>query len=244
MKCCNAYESNSMIEITGDTIRPGGFKLTEKGFDFCSFKNTDVLLDLGCGTGATIGYLYEKYNISASGIDPSEKLLDSARKKYTFADFKIGIGENLPYENDSFNGVFAECTLSLINDLESTLSEVYRVLKDQGYFIINDVYAANPEHMPELNNFKIKSCIRGLHDLNVLKQRLERIGFNIIYFEDCSNLLKELLVKIIFLYGSMSCFWSKTADNCINGSEFHEILKLCKPGYFMLIAQKGGKVNG
>jgi len=52
-------------------------------------------------------------------------------------------------------------------------------------------------------------------------------------------MLKALMVKIIFSYGSMSVFWNKASECSINGEEFQKILKLCKPGYFIMIARKG-----
>ena len=45
------------------------------------------MLDLGCGLGATVNYLYEKHQIRAVGIDPSVKLISAARKAYTHGEF-------------------------------------------------------------------------------------------------------------------------------------------------------------
>ena len=237
MDCCNAYESESMREALGDTLRPGGFNLTEKGVQYCKISAGDMVLDLGCGRGATVNYLYEKHNIHAVGVDPSEKLIEEAKNKYKYADFFLGKGENLPLDGESFNSVFAECTLSLM-DTDRTLKEVSRVLKDNGWFIITDVYAKNPDAAAELNKFSISSCMRGLHDLPLLREQLKQAGFNISFFEDCSQYLKELLVKIAFAYGSMSAFWNITGQSCIDGCSFHEALRKCKPGYFILIAGK------
>jgi SAM-dependent methyltransferase len=124
------------------------------------------------------------------------------------------------------------------------LKEVYRVLKNNGWFIITDVYAKKPEYIGELDKFSLNSCVRGLHDLYALEEKLEKEGFDIQYIEDYSPLLKELMVKIVFSYGSMGIFWNRTTNNCIDGCEFEKILRLCKPGYFMIIAKKGEADNG
>jgi ubiquinone/menaquinone biosynthesis C-methylase UbiE len=229
-----------MMEVMGETLRPGGFKLTERAVQFCKLCTEDTVLDLGCGQGATVCYLNEKHNIKAVGIDISEKLISIARKKYRHADFTLGTGENMPFEEESFGGVFAECTLSLMDDLDSTLKEVFRVLKKYGWFVITDVYARNPGPVKELEKFTLNSCMRGLHDLDMLKEKLVETGFEIMLFEDCSYFLRELLVKIIFTYGSMGVFWNITADGCVNGCRFQETLASCKPGYFIIIARKGG----
>jgi ubiquinone/menaquinone biosynthesis C-methylase UbiE len=244
MKCCNAYENNSMREMMGETLRPGGFSLTEKGVEFCNFSNGDTVLDLGCGQGATVNYLKEKHGIKAVGIDPSEKLLDIARKKFGYTDFVLGTGEKIPFENESFQGVFTECTLSLMDDLDGTVREVFRILKNSGWFVITDVYAKEPEYVNKMEKFPFKSCMRGLHDLELLISKLKMQGFEIMLSEDCSHLLKEFLVKIVFSYGSMDVFWNKTTDGCIDGCRFQEILKVCKPGYFILIGRKGDTHHG
>ena len=67
----NAYESSYMHEATGDTLRPGGFKLTEQAVHFCALNDRSRVLDLGCGMGATASYLYRQHGILTVGIDPS-----------------------------------------------------------------------------------------------------------------------------------------------------------------------------
>lgn len=243
MNCCNAYESESMHEALGETLRPGGFSLTEQGVQYCNITAANSVLDLGCGRGATVNYLYEKHKIQAVGIDPSKKLIQEAKKRYGFADFIYGKGEALPFERESFDCAFAECTLSLM-DTDAAIGQVHRVLKDSGWFVITDVYARNSDMTGSLNQFSISSCMRGLHNLSLLEKKLKQEGFDICINEDCSQMLKELLVRIAFSYGSMSAFWNVTSQSCIDGCSFHETLKKCKPGYFILIARKRGNTSG
>lgn len=231
-----AYESPEMTKLLGETLRPGGFDLTAKGISWCNWRSDHQLLDLGCGQGATVRYLNDEWGLSAKGIDPSQQLITMARKKGCDEEFMIGRGEAIPFADASFDGVLSECTLSLMDDLDQTLSEVHRVLKDRGYFFITDVYARKPEMLHELKNDPFKSCMRGLYDLDRFKDRLSKRGFQVILAEDHSELLKQLLVKTIFAYGSMNEFWKKTAGNCAAG--FQETLKMCKPGYYMMIARK------
>lgn len=242
----NVYESSCMQEATGETLRPGGFKLTEQAVNFCALNKQTRILDLGCGMGATASYLYHNYGMKLVGIDPSEKLLSIAKAKNPFATFVKGTGDLLPFEDEHFECVLAECTLSLMSHLPATLQEVYRVLEKGGWFVINDVYAKNPEALSEMDIYSISSCMRGMHDLLSLKEVLEAVGFEIMFFEDCSSLLKELMVKIIFSHGSMSDFWSKTIEGVATQTccSFDSRIKQCKPGYFMMIAKKGGNTNG
>lgn len=242
----NVYESCSMYEATGETLRPGGFALTKRAIERCRLHVKTRILDLGCGRGATASYLYQTCGIKVVGIDPSEKLLNIAQARNPQATFVKGFGDALPFENESFECVMAECTLSLMRDLHVSLREVNRVLEKDGWLVIHDVYAKNPTILESMRDFTMTSCMRGMHDLEQLQVQLEQMGFNIVLVEDCTALLKELMVKIIFTHGSMAAFWSKaiegeTPQGCCS---FDQRITQCKPGYFMLIAQKGGDTHG
>ncbi|MEA4926545.1 MAG: methyltransferase domain-containing protein [Syntrophomonadaceae bacterium] len=243
METHNAYESPCMQEIMGETLRPGGFSLTDAGVQYCRITSGDTVLDLGCGRGATVNYLRTKYHLTAVGIDPSAKLIEAAQDNYGYAGFFLGQGEALPFEDASFNCVLAECTLSLTDSPDAVINQVYRVLKENGWFVVSDVYARNPKALINLSPNSVNSCMRGMHDLGQLKKRLEQAGFIIISSEDYSQYLKELMVKIGFSYGSMGEFWNAAAAECGSGDEFHKTIKKCKPGYFLMVAKKPGKDN-
>lgn len=235
----NVYESSCIAQITGETLRPGGFELTKKAVDYCKVQASGQVLDLGCGNGATVRYLHEKYDIQAVGVDASKKLLDKA-KQAGEGVFVYGFGETLPFESDCFDMVIAECTLSLMCDKQKVLGEIYRVLKPGGWLAITDVYAKNPKYIEGLKTFKVNTCLGGLHDLDELRDDIIDRGFEVRIVEDHSNELKDLMVKIIFSCGSMEAFWDQTTDDSDAelGQKFQQQLRLCKPGYFLLIGRK------
>lgn len=231
------YEDDSIRCVTGETLRPGGIFLTERAISLCNLEKKGLkALDIGCGIGATVNYLQTEFGIEAFGIDPSEKLIKLGKDKYDLS-LTMGKGEFLPYGESYFDLVFTECSLSLMDNHRKTIGEVYRVLKPGGYFIISDVFAKRPEYIEELKKTKIKSCLRNLFDLDILSAEINDAGFKTLVLEDWSSLLKKLMVEIIFKYGSMKEFWNITT--CRNCDEFREKLGLCKPGYFLMIGQKG-----
>lgn len=234
----NVYESEHMSCVLGDTLRPGGFKLTDVGIKFCQFSDGDNVLDIGCGRGNTVEYLNKKYLLNSFGIDPSKVLLQEGKNNNPELKIKEGRGECIPFNNESMDGVFAECTLSLMEDLEKTLQETARVLKEKGWFVITDVFARNPQYLNLMQEFSFNSCMRGLHDIEKLKTKLQNCGFEIMLVEDYTDLLKELMVKIIFTYGSMNIFWGKATSCSTNCSQFQQVLSKCKVGYFLLIAKR------
>ena len=236
----NLYECMIMQDALGITLRPGGFEITEKAMDFCKFQAGDTILDLGCGKGATIKYLYDKYKIRAKGLDISESLAVEAKKANKDAEIVISSGESIPFKNGSFNGVFAECTLSLMNDLEKTVEEVFRVMMPGGRFVISDIYANNTEYLDELKSYSVNTCLKAPHDLNKLRELLIDKGFDILFEEKEDEYFKQLIIKIIFEYGSMESFWNASQACCsLDARKFQDALKKCKLGYFLMIAHKG-----
>lgn len=228
-----------MQDALGDILRPGGFETTKTAIEFCKFKTGDTLLDLGCGKGATIKYLCDNYNIKAKGLDISKVLAEEAKKTNKDAEIVVSPGENIPFINEFFDGVLAECTLSLMN-IENTVDEVYRVIKPNGFFVISDIYANKFEFLEELNGYSVNTCLRSPHNLNKLKNLLINKGFKILFEEKYDKYLKQLIIKIIFQQGSMENFWNIGGTcSCLDGRKFQDALKKCKLGYFLMIARKG-----
>lgn len=85
-------------------------------------------LEIGCGTCNYLQALSER-GLRFYGIDPSETMLNEARKKETGATLINGCAENIPIEDDFFYGVTAILTLHHWQDLLKGLKEVHRVLK-------------------------------------------------------------------------------------------------------------------
>lgn len=236
--CKGIYENEYIRNITGDTIRPGGFRLTNRALEFCDFKEGDKILDIGCGMGATVKYIQDNYGLQTIGIDASDKLLRYGRNKNPGLNINKGTGEKLNFENDEMDGVFCECTLSLMTDKKKVLSEIYRVLKPKGYVIISDVYAGNPDFIENLKNFDIKSCLSGAHNIKILEEELKEQGFILNLFEDHSNCLKQMMVDIIFEFGTISNFWKVMGDCNLLSGGFTKAVSKSKIGYFLLVGQK------
>ena len=94
------------------------------------------ILDLGCGTGSLVVNLKRQY-VSAQvvGLDPDPKALRRARTKAVRAavsvQLDLGLADQLPYKDESFDHVFSSFMFHHLNELEreKMLVEVLRVLK-------------------------------------------------------------------------------------------------------------------
>ena len=100
------------------------------------------LLDVGCGGG----YLAEELaraGLDVTGIDPSNQSLKSALKHALQENLDIkylqGIGENLPFEDGSFDFVCCCDVLEHVGDYGKILGEISRVLKSGGIFFYDTI---------------------------------------------------------------------------------------------------------
>ena len=54
------YESPALREAIGPALRPGGLDLTERAARYCGLAAGDLVLDVGCGIGATAAFLKDR----------------------------------------------------------------------------------------------------------------------------------------------------------------------------------------
>ena len=90
------------------------------------------VLDLGSGTGASFSDLT---NFDVTAVDPDEQMLSLNN----FDKKVVGKGEELPFNENSFDNVLCCFVWRNVDDTEKALSEVYRVLKPGGKFILLDM---------------------------------------------------------------------------------------------------------
>ena len=94
------------------------------------------LLEIGIGNGSHLSS-YNTHKII--GIDTSSKMLDSARKqKIKNVELIQMDGENLSFQDDTFDYIILSHVLAVVENPEKLLEESYRVLKSGGkIFILN-----------------------------------------------------------------------------------------------------------
>ena len=100
----------------------------------------DSLIDVGCGTG-DIGEIYSKATKNKSyilNVDPNRKMIEKGKERlkgYKNILWKIGSGEELDVDNETFNFYTISFGLRNTSNVEKTITEAYRVLKTGGRFL-------------------------------------------------------------------------------------------------------------
>jgi SAM-dependent methyltransferase len=91
------------------------------------------ILDVGCGTGANL-LMLSKYG-DAEGVDVSEDALEFCRAR-GLDKVKLGAGEELPYEDATFDLVTAFDVVEHMDDDLAGLTEMRRVLRPGGRVLL------------------------------------------------------------------------------------------------------------
>lgn len=235
---CKVYEYLASTNMAAEGIRPGGIELTRHALAYCAFPPDSRILDVGCGNGATLNLLSCAYKLSPLGIDQSFYLASQARLRNPDLLLIGASGEMLPLADESADGVFAECSLSVMDDPCAALDEFRRVLRIGGKLILSDVYARHSNGIDQLASISNGCCLRGMIPRTKILERLTIRDFRIDLWEDHSDLLKQFAVNFIFQYGSMKEFWRMSSPDPRNFEETRQIISRAKPGYFLLIATK------
>ena len=94
--------------------------------------NPGTVLDLGSGTGASYEDL-KSFNVTA--LDPDKQMLSLNK----FDKKIVGKGENLPFNENSFDNVLCCFVWRNISETDKAMNEVFRVLKPGGKFILLDM---------------------------------------------------------------------------------------------------------
>lgn len=101
---------------------------------------SDRVLDIGCGTGALLQALRQKYpRIELTGVDTSAEMLAVAAGKLRHgARLCLASAQQLPIRDDAFDLVICTSALHYFRDPPRALAEMGRVVRPQGLVAVTD----------------------------------------------------------------------------------------------------------
>lgn len=99
-----------------------------------------AVLDVGCGTGAVLCALQERWPAALLvGVDVSEQMLAQARLKLGPQALLIGgQAESLPFADASFDLVISNSSFHYWEHPQQGLQEIRRLLKSEGQLVLTD----------------------------------------------------------------------------------------------------------
>lgn len=125
--------------------------------------NPQNVLDVGCGTGAMLEMIQEKYpEANCTGADLSSSMIEFAAKSHPHFTFCVADAIQLPFNDSSFDVVTNAISFHHYTDPTRAVKEAYRVLKPGGQFLLMDITPKN-KIIRKIHDFGANYLVRDGH---------------------------------------------------------------------------------
>ncbi|MCF8110071.1 MAG: metalloregulator ArsR/SmtB family transcription factor [Desulfobacteraceae bacterium] len=154
----------------------GAFDLQKAIFKNAGTYETGV--DLGCGTGELLGVM-KNHAAKVIGVDSSPRMIEEARKRFSSGhgesmEIRLGELEHLPMGDKEADLAVISLVLQYLDDPQKGISEVERILKPGGQFILAELDRHENEHLKTVYGVKWQGF-----DRHELSRWLEKNGFKV-----------------------------------------------------------------
>jgi arsenite methyltransferase len=229
------YLASPVRDRLGPCLRPGGRTLTERIVRLTDIGKKSIVLDAGCGQGASMGYLRQSGIDTVIGFDLEPELLGLARQEdqpVARADLTF-----LPLPDSCLDLVLCECVWNL-TDRQKVLAEFTRVLRTGGRLALTDIYARQTGVPEQGADWPVACCFSQASSLAVVEGLVAAAGLAVLVFEDHSQLLTRTAAEFVFAHGSLHGFWLAVTGNSDLATAACKAAAATRPGLFLLIGQK------
>ena len=107
------------------------------------------VLDVGCRDGSYLIELVRAAGASGVGLDPVTRLVEQARKAVGEAglneriEIVEGVVQHIPSSDGSFDLVWCRDVITVVDDLDTGVEEMTRVLRPGGHLLVYTVFATD-----------------------------------------------------------------------------------------------------
>jgi ubiquinone/menaquinone biosynthesis C-methylase UbiE len=192
--------------LNGSFLHANGEKGTELLIQKLNLKGTETVLEIGCGTGATLVKLKSRYpKLEITGMDADQQMLDKSQKRIRFCCLDkqvklVHIDEKHRIPINSIDIVYIESVLGILDErtLLDTVNFIYTVLKPNGTLVLNESIWLEGITMLEIdsinnsckNAFGLIQCTAMFADVNATIKIFDNSGFTPQFFERIRNVDK------------------------------------------------------
>ena len=127
-----------------DHFHARGFPATVELADALPIREGDRLVDIGCGLGGPARYLARRFRCHVDGIDITAPFVDAANRLSALVGMedmvvcRHGDGQKLPYDDEAFEGGYAQHVTMNVPDRGVFFGEAFRVLKPGAFFALTE----------------------------------------------------------------------------------------------------------
>ncbi|QSZ41296.1 bifunctional demethylmenaquinone methyltransferase/2-methoxy-6-polyprenyl-1,4-benzoquinol methylase UbiE [Sulfurimonas aquatica] len=197
-------------------------KACDLAYEFSAKDSLDKIVDVACGTGDMMDFWRDRAEKSGIvigeivGVDPSNGMVDVARKKYPKFHYHISKATEIPLEDESSDILSITYGIRNVVEREEALVEFNRVLKKDGLVVILEFMKnENPSFLGKIRDFymnKILPKVGGFISKNLeayeylpnsiedfstvenMQNELKSAGFDILYTKSFSMDISTLII--------------------------------------------------
>ena len=200
--CANLYESDFAKLLLGDSLHPGGLRLTQRLGQLLQLGPHSRVLDVASGNGTSAFFLAEHFGCSVIGVDYGQHNVETAnaaaakREVSPRLRFEQADAEQLPFADGSFDAVMCECAFCTFPDKAQAGREFARVLRPGGLVGISDL-ARSRELSKELDGLLAWiACVADALPLEKYQQSFSSAGLVLRATESHDEALLEMVREV------------------------------------------------
>jgi SAM-dependent methyltransferase len=114
---------------------PGASELRAQSYELLGIAPDAAVVDVGCGAGRAAAEMAER-GARAVGIDPDERMITVAGKRWPAADFRVASAYELPFSDGALHGYRADKVYHVLDDPARAVGEARRVLAPGGRIVL------------------------------------------------------------------------------------------------------------
>ena len=189
--------------VTLDDLQPvdefhiRGDAATKELIELAAFTPGMHILDVGCGIGGSTRRLAHNTGCRVTGIDLSDEYIETAERLTELLNMQEQVkfhacsALELPYEDNSFDGIWSLQMNMNIEDKKAWIQETYRVLKPGGKAIFYEVCAHKntPVHFPV--PWAQDSSMSFLITPDLFRDIISSVGYDIEVWKDKTDLAQK-----------------------------------------------------
>lgn len=197
-------------------------KACDLSFEFYGKKSIEKIVDVACGTGDMMGYWEKQANKAGVtinelvGVDPSNGMVDVARKKFPEYNYHISKATEIPLEDGCADILSITYGIRNVVERQEAFYEFNRVLKKDGLVVILEFMKDENKNilkkMRDVYLHKILPYVGGAISKNLdaytylpdsienfvtiqgMQAELEKAGFEMLYTKSFSMDISTLLI--------------------------------------------------
>ncbi|MDD2665704.1 MAG: class I SAM-dependent methyltransferase [Methanocellales archaeon] len=173
-------------------------KLFSSFVEYGKFCNRKVI-DIGCGIGRYTSLFADQRCALLCGLDKSLDMLKKAKEKDLSGHYILGDAESLPFKNSSFDTAVMSQVIQWVYDKKLALSEIHRILKRKGVFLLNTLSHEQlsnlvlMKHFPEIYQIETER----FPNIDALIELLNNTNFKISTIKEIQEFRKYDISQLV-----------------------------------------------